>query len=148
MRCHRPSTSSGVAQTADYQTYFTFSAPVTLPGITLPAGKYLFRLADQSTSRKVINVLTGDGEKSLAMLTSIPSRLNKAPNDPEVRFMEASGNVPSPIKTWWYPGNATGYEFIYPRKQAPELAKIVNEPVRTTGTETTDFGKADLTRVT
>ena len=35
-----------VAQTADYQTYFTFSGPVTLPGATLPAGKYLFRLAD------------------------------------------------------------------------------------------------------
>src|SRR5688500_2385914 len=27
-----------IAQTADYQTYFTFSGPVTLPGVTLPAG--------------------------------------------------------------------------------------------------------------
>ena len=140
-----PSTS---AQTADYQTYFTFNGPVTLPGITLPAGKYLFRLADPSTSRKVINVLTADGEKSLAMLTSIPNRLNKAPDDPEVRFMETSANTPPPIKTWWYPGNSTGYEFIYPRQQALELAKVVNEPVLTTGTDTKDFGTADLTRVT
>ena len=135
------------AQTADYQTYFTFSGPVTLPGITLPAGKYLFRLADPSTSRKVINVLTADGERSVAMLTSIPNRLNKAPDDPEVRFMETSGNTPPPIKTWWYPGNSTGYEFIYPRQQALELAKVVNEPVLTTGTDTKDFGTADLARV-
>jgi len=138
-----------VAQTADYQTYFTFSGPVTLPGVTLPAGKYLFRLADPSTSRKVINVLTADGKKSVAMLTSIPNRLNKAPKDPEVRFMETSGNTPPPIKTWWYPGNSTGYEFIYPRRQALELAKVVNEPVLTTGsdTDTKDFGSADLARV-
>jgi LPXTG-motif cell wall-anchored protein len=135
------------AQTADYQTYFTFSGPVTLPGATLPAGKYLFRLADPSTSRKVINVLTADGKKSVAMLTTIPNRLNRAPKDPEVRFMETSGNTPPPIKTWWYPGNSTGYEFIYPRKQALELAKVVNEPVLTTGTDTKEFETADLARV-
>jgi len=136
-----------IAQTADYQTYFTFSGPVTLPGTTLPAGKYLFRLADPNTSRKVINVLTADGKKSVAMLTTIPNRLNKAPNDPEVRFMETSGNTPPPIKTWWYPGNSIGYEFIYPRKQALELAKVVNEPVLTTKSETNEFKSADLARV-
>jgi LPXTG-motif cell wall-anchored protein len=136
-----------VAQTADYQTYFTFSGPVTLPGVTLPAGKYLFRLADPQTSRKVINVLTADGKKSVAMLTSIPNRLNKAPNDPEVRFMETSNNTPPPIKTWWYPGNSTGYEFIYPRRQALELAKVVSEPILTTKSDTKEFETADLSRV-
>ena len=61
--------------------------------------------------------------------------------------METSGNTPPPIKTWWYPGNSTGYEFIYPRRQALELAKVVNEPILTTGTDTKEFGTADLTRV-
>ena len=93
--------ASAFAQTADYQTFFTFSGPVTLPGVTLPAGRYLFRLADATTSRRVINVLTADGRDSLAMLTSIPSRLSKAPSEPEVRFMETSADVPPPIKTWW-----------------------------------------------
>ena len=62
------------AQPADYRTYFTFSAPVTLPGMTLPAGKYIFRLADPDGSRKVINVMSGDGKKSLAMLHTIPNQ--------------------------------------------------------------------------
>ena len=62
--------------------------------------------------------------------------------------MEVSGNTPPPIKTWWYPGNSTGYEFIYPRQQALELAKVVNEPVLTTGKDTKDLETADLTRVT
>jgi len=38
--------SSAFAQTIDKKVYFTFSGPVEIPGATLPAGKYLFHLAD------------------------------------------------------------------------------------------------------
>jgi LPXTG-motif cell wall-anchored protein len=135
------------AQPADYRTFFTFSAPVTLPGVTLPAGTYMFRLADPTTGRKVINVLSADGKRSLAMLHTIPNQLLTAPQNAEVRFMETTANTPPPIKTWWYPGKATGYEFIYPRTQALQLAKLTSEPVLTTVAETQDFEKADLSRI-
>jgi LPXTG-motif cell wall-anchored protein len=136
------------AQPADYRTYFTFSAPVTLPDVTLPAGTYLFRLADPNTSRKVINVLSQDGKRSLAMVHTIPNQLLRAPQNPEIRFMEASANTPPPIKTWWYPGKSIGYEFIYPRAQALALAKVTSEPVLTTAAETRDLETADLSRIT
>ena len=140
-------TGRAEAQPADYRTYFTFSAPVTLPGITLPAGKYIFRLADPDSSRKVINVLSGDGKRSLAMLHTIPNQAMKAPKDAEIRFMETSAQVPPPVKTWWYAGKAIGYEFIYPRQQALQLAKSTSEPILTTAKETTDLANADLSRV-
>ena len=38
----RPSGAQGLP--SDKPTYFTFSQPVALPGKTLPAGKYLFKL--------------------------------------------------------------------------------------------------------
>lgn len=135
------------AQTDDYRTYFTFSAPVTLPGVTLPAGRYLFRLADPTTGRKVISVLSADGKTPLAMLHTIPNQLTRAPQNAEVRFMETPANMPPAIKTWWYPGKSIGYEFIYPRQQALQLAKVTPEPVLTTSTETTDFEKAELARI-
>jgi hypothetical protein len=135
------------AQPADYRTYFTFSAPVTLPGMTLPAGKYIFRLADPDGSRKVINVMSGDGKKSLAMLHTIPNQASRPPKDAEIRFMETSAQVPPPVKTWWYAGKSIGYEFIYPRKQALQLAKSTSEPILTTAKETTDFESADLSRI-
>ena len=135
------------AQPGDYRTYFTFSAPVTLPGLTLPAGKYIFRLADSSGSRKIINVLSEDGRRSLAMLLTIPNQATKAPQDAEIRFMEADAQVPPPIKTWWYAGKAIGYEFIYPRDQALRLAKSTKEPILTTAKDTTDFRNADLARI-
>jgi len=135
------------AQPADYRTYFTFSSSVTLPGITLPAGTYLFRLADPDTTRKVISVLSADGKTSLAMLHTIPNRLPQAPRDAEIRFMETPANVPPAVKTWWYPGQSIGYEFIYPRQQALQLAKATSEPVLTTVAETKDFETADLSRI-
>lgn len=51
------------AQPPDKRTLFTFSGPVTLPGVTLPAGQYLFRLADPNSSSKVVQVLNADGTK-------------------------------------------------------------------------------------
>jgi len=138
---------TALAQTSDHRTYFTFSTPVTLPGVTLPAGRYLFRLADPNTSRKVISVLSEDGKKPLAMLHTIPNQLLKAPQDPEIRFLETSGNMPPAIKGWWFQGNSIGYEFIYPRRQALQLAKVTTEPVLTTRAETKDVATADLSRI-
>ena len=34
-------------------TYFTFSAPVDMPGMTLPAGTYRFELADQVPAKRL-----------------------------------------------------------------------------------------------
>ncbi len=135
------------AQPADYKTYFTFSGPITLPGVTLPAGKYIFRLADAQSGRKVVSIQSEDGKRQLAMLHTIPNQAPKAPNDPEIRFMETSSNVPPPVKTWWYPGKSIGYEFIYPRAQAMQLAKVTTEPVLTTTQDTTQFESADLSRI-
>jgi len=140
---------SGAAQgpPADYRTYFTFSTPVTLPGGTLPAGRYVFRLADPNGSRKVISILSEDGLTPMAMLHTIPNRLAEAPRDPEIRFMETPADLPPAIKTWWYPGNSTGYEFIYPRTQALQLAAANTEPVLTTAAETGDLKTDELARI-
>jgi hypothetical protein len=138
---------TALAQTSDHRTYFTFSTPVTLPGVTLPAGRYLFRLADPNSSRKVISVLSEDGKTPLAMLHTIPNQLPNAPQDPEIRFLETSGNMPPAIKGWWFQGKSIGYEFIYPRQQALQLAKVTSGPVLTTRNETKDVATADLSRI-
>ena len=101
---------SGVAQAqpADYRTYFTFSAPVTLPGVTLPAGRYLFRLADPNGSRKVISVLSADGKTPLAMLHTIPNQLPQAPRDAEIRFMRPRRTFHRPSRPGGIRANRSG----------------------------------------
>ena len=140
------------SQTVDNRTFFTFNQPVTLPGVTLPAGKYLFRNADADTSRRVVQVLSDDGKQSYAMLLTIPAQRTEASAEPEIRFMETAEDTPRAIRAWWYPGNTIGWEFIYPREQALKLAKAASSSVLTTASaqnDTTEEMKtADLARVT
>jgi hypothetical protein len=138
------------AETFEKRTVFTFNRPISLPGVTLPAGDYLFRIVDTTTSRKVIQVLSGDGKTPYAMLHSIPDIRVEVSENPEVRFMETAKGTPSAVKTWWYPGERIGYEFIYPKEQARRLAEFVAEPVLTTRAETTkpeEVKTADLERL-
>src|SRR5215471_18764959 len=70
------------ADEANKLTILSFSAPVDLPGVSLPAGKYRFEIADPVESRKVIKVSNEDGSKQLAMLLTIPNQMTKTANDP------------------------------------------------------------------
>lgn len=113
----------------DKRTYFTFSHPIALPGVTLKAGTYMFRIANPTGGRKIVQVLSEDGANSYAMLHAIPVHRADAPDDPEIHFMETPASTPAAVKIWWYPGEKTGHEFIYPEEQAMLLAKGGREPV-------------------
>jgi cobalamin biosynthesis Mg chelatase CobN len=138
------------AQPLDKRTLFTFSGPVTLPGVTLPAGQYLFRMADPNSSSKVVQVLNAEGTKPFGLFFTIPAERLEPASTPEVRFMETASGTPAAIKTWWYPGERRGYEFIFPKEQARRLAMAASQPVLTTDAQTTtteQTNTAELSRV-
>jgi len=138
------------AQPADKTTYFTFSGPVDMPGVALPAGKYVFRLANPDTSRNVIQVASADGKRVVGLFFSHPAERRDAAKDSEIRFMEASAGTPPAVRTWWYPGERTGYEFIYPKNQARRIAQRTKQDVLTTKADSTTAQQTnteDLTRV-
>ena len=133
----RAAGQAGPAGPEDKRVFFTFSGPVAVPGVTLPAGKYLFRLPTTIASgeRHVMQVLSSDGRNSYAMFFGISANRTDYPTKPEVRFMETAAGNPPAVKTWWYPGQKAGYEFIYPKEQARLLAKGTGQPVPITETE-------------
>ena len=138
------------AQTLDKRTLFTFSGPISMPGVTLPAGQYLFRLANPNSGGNVVQVLNADGTKPYGMFFSMRAERFEPASTPEVRFMETATGMPAAIKTWWYPGERSGYEFVYPKEQARRLAQGAIQPVLTTQTQTTtteQTNTADLTRL-
>ncbi len=139
------------AQPANKRTLFTFSGTVEMPGVSLPAGKYEFRIANEDTSRDIIQVRSADGKKSYGLFTTHQSERVTPANDAEVRFMEAAAGTPPAIRTWWYPGERTGYEFVYPKQQARRIAQRTRQNVLTTKSETTtepQTSGAELSRVT
>ena len=122
--------SGADAMTSDKRTYFTFNQSVALPGVTLPAGTYMFRLADPDTSRRVIQVSDKDGTQSYALLLTMPAYRNRVAKDSEIRFLETPAGAPRAIDAWWYMGDSTGYEFIYSKKQLAALNTVSQpEPV-------------------
>jgi hypothetical protein len=119
--------SGADAMTFDKRTYFTFNQSVALPGVTLPAGTYMFRLADPDTTRRVIQVSDKDGTQSYALLLTMPAYRTEAAKDSEIRFLETPAGAPRAIDAWWYVGDNTGYEFIY-SKQQREMLNRVEQP--------------------
>jgi hypothetical protein len=110
-------------------TYLTFSAPVQVPGMTLPAGTYMFKLADPDSGRRAIQIWDEKGTKLFTMLLTIPDEQREAQDEPVVMFSERpSGSAPA-VKSWFYPAERTGYEFIYPREQAMKIASDANASV-------------------
>jgi hypothetical protein len=123
--------ASAFTGTSDKRTYFTFSQPVALPGVTLPAGTYMFRLADDTTTRKVIQIANKEGTRSFAMLHTVPVYRSDPPRNPEVRFMETAAGAPIAVRAWWKDGETTGYGFIYSKKELADLNRVANSEVRT-----------------
>jgi hypothetical protein len=121
------------AQPIDSRTEFTFNRPVEMPGVTLPPGTYVFRFADATSGRMVMQVQAKDStNKNYGLFMTIAAQRPRPSDDAELRFLETPAGQPAAVKTWWYPGRTNGREFIYPRSQARRLAKTTNEPVLTT----------------
>ena len=120
----------------DARTEFTFNQPIELPGVTLPPGTYVFRFVDATTGKKVMQVQAKDASnKNYGMFMTISAQRPRPSDDAELRILETPAGQPAAVKTWWYPGNTIGREFIYPRSQALRLAKATNSTVLATHAE-------------
>ena len=97
----------------DKKTIVTFNDAVEVPGQVLPAGTYVFRLADSVSNRHIVQIWNADGDQVLATIMSIPNTRFETPDDSIFQFDERPGNSPQALKVWFYPGNNTGEEFIY-----------------------------------
>jgi hypothetical protein len=111
------------------KTILTFSGPVQLPGVTLPAGSYVFKLADLQGNRHVVQVFDKDEKKIYATLLSIPNDRLEPADKPIVLFSERASGSPQAVKVWFYPGDRIGDEFVYPKTQAMRIAKETHQSV-------------------
>ncbi len=97
------------------KTIVTFNDAVEIPGQVLPAGTYVFRLADSISNRHIVQIWNADEDQVLATIMTIPNTRFETPDDSLFQFDERPGDSPQALKVWFYPGNNTGEEFIYSR---------------------------------
>jgi len=122
------------------KTILTFSGPVQIPGATLPAGSYVFKLADIPGNRHVVQVFSKDEKKIYTTMLAIPNERLEPTDDPVVLFSERASGSPQAIKVWFYPGNRVGNEFVYPKSQAMRIARETHQSVLATNDDSTSAG--------
>jgi hypothetical protein len=111
------------------KTIFTFSGPVEIPGKVLDAGTYVFKLADVTSDRNVVQVFNRRGNKLYGTFLTIPDYRLKPTGKTVITFDERAAGSPEAVKAWFYPGDSYGHQFVYPKAKAIELAKANNAPV-------------------
>ncbi|HKV62853.1 MAG TPA: hypothetical protein VJO16_13120 [Candidatus Acidoferrum sp.] len=97
----------------DKKTIVTFSEDVEVPGQILPAGTYVFKLANSTTDRHIVQIWNGDESQILATILTIPNTRFETPDESIFEFDERPSDSPQALKVWFYPGNTTGEEFVY-----------------------------------
>jgi hypothetical protein len=120
------------------KTFLTFSGPVQVPGVTLPAGTYTFQLADLSGNRHVVQIFDKDMKKIYTTILAIPDQRLEPTDKPVVLFSEQPAGSPPAIKAWFYPGDSIGDEFVYPKRQAVVIARATHQTVLASNVESSD----------
>jgi hypothetical protein len=130
------------------RTYLTFSGPVQMPGVTLPAGKYVFRLADTAL-HNVMQVFDGDEKQIIGQWFFVPKNrtteeASAANGKPVVTFSEMPEGMTPAVRYYFYPTDLIGKEFIYPKDQAVKIAAATHQPVLATDTDAAKGGEAHV----
>lgn len=112
------------------KTYLTFSSAVDLPGITLPAGTYTFKLAD-TAGRNVVQVLSRDEMQVFGQFLFVQAERADVTDETVVTFKEMAAGTTPAIQYWFYPAEKIGKEFIYPKDQALRIARSTKQTVLT-----------------
>jgi hypothetical protein len=119
-------TASAGASECDKLTYLTFSGPVGLPGVTLPAGTYQFSHPDCS---EVLRVSSQDGSTVYGTFLTAQEDRTTSSEQTEVVLAEMPVGWAEVIKAWFYSGDTTGEALIFPKKEADKVAGAAQRTV-------------------
>lgn len=116
--CAALGTSVGAANW-NRRTIVNFSGPVEIPGQVLPPGTYVFKLVDLPASRNLVQIQSEDQSFTFATLQTIDTWRRTPTNHTHFLFDESSGDQPEALRTWYYPGDTRGLDFIYSNYNVP-----------------------------
>ncbi|HXA77762.1 MAG TPA: hypothetical protein VNV41_11590 [Candidatus Acidoferrales bacterium] len=105
--------TSARADNWDRKTVVTFNNAVEIPGQVLPPGTYVFKLVNLPGSRNLVQIMNEDQSFTFTTLQTVSTYRWRAPDHTLFRLDERAGDSPEAIRTWYYPGDNRGVDFIY-----------------------------------
>ena len=92
----------------------TFNRPVALPGVVLPAGSYVFEIANPTTSANVVRVTHRDTHRVyFAGITERVSRPAGLRPGQMISLGEPMTGGAFPVTVWYPAAQAEGHRFLY-----------------------------------
>jgi hypothetical protein len=120
-----------IADEWNKEMHIHINTPVEIPGKVLTPGDYLFRLLDSPSDRNILVIYSEDANGNQTLVTTtfvVPAYRVDTPDKPIINLEERHAGTPEAIHTWFYPGDNSGWEFVYPKSQRLEEAVNQTEP--------------------
>jgi hypothetical protein len=136
--------TSAAASQWNEKTTLSFSEPVMVPGATLQPGTYVFKLMDSNTIRQVVEIREKNGAEPVTIALAVPAKRMDANSNVVLKFEPTKDGEPPALKEWFFPGTLYGHEFVYPERQAKEIAQRTKTLVLSVDVPGTDLEKGTL----
>jgi hypothetical protein len=107
------------------ETRLEINEPLEIPGRVLSPGTYIFKLLDNNSDRNVVEVFSEDSsgnQKFVTTVFAISAYKMETPDKPIIGLEERAAGSPMAIRTWFYPGDNFGREFVYPKVEHVEVS--------------------------
>jgi hypothetical protein len=109
------------------KTYITINQSIEVPGAILPPGRYVFKLLDSPSDRHIVQVMNERENHVYCTNLAIPKQRMEPADKTILTFYEVPGGGPEPVRSWFYPGDTIGQEFLYPKKRMMEIRAAMDK---------------------
>jgi hypothetical protein len=103
------------ADESDKKTIVTVNGAIQVPGKVLPAGTYVFKLLD-SNDLTLVAIFNANETHLITTVQGISDSRVQTPDKTILQFEERPSGQPEALKAWFYPGDNSGIEFVYPNQ--------------------------------
>jgi hypothetical protein len=113
----------------DQATTLTFNEPIQIPGQVLPAGTYVLKLASRDSDLNTVQIFNSDRTVVYGTFQTIPTDRREPTGNTVIDLAKQGSGQPEALLKWFYPGDTTGHEFVYPKEKEKELAQDQQEAI-------------------
>jgi len=101
------------------KTVVTFDQDVEIPGWTLPAGSYVFKLTRSISDLNTVQVFDQSETHLYATLQTASEETLVTPERAYFTLDDRDNaeGLPPILQSWFYPGDNRGWTFLYPKNQ-------------------------------
>ena len=117
---------------------FTTDKQVEFPGIVLEPGTYVIRVKESGEKRSIVEIRNQNEKQIFATVLAVTDHRQRPDDNSEFVYFNGPARGPQVVRTWFYSGDLTGLEFVYPRGRAKVIAKLNDDHVMASNSSSRD----------